>query len=110
MDAKVEHSLIGIRSRIHSGAVVKDCVLMGQDFYETEEQLAALASTDKPRIGIGHHTHIERAIVDKNARIGDNCRISPAGKPSPFDGDNYYIRDGIVVIPKGATSPHGTRI
>ncbi len=59
---------------------------------------------------MGKNTYIERAIVDKNARIGANVRISPVGKPENYDGDNYYIRDGIVVVPKGAVIPHGTAI
>ena len=63
-----------------------------------------------PRIGVGRHTHIENAIIDKNARIGENCRISPTGKPEKVDSENYYIRDGIVIIPKNAAIPHGTVI
>jgi glucose-1-phosphate adenylyltransferase len=57
---------------------------------------------------VGPNTYIERAIVDKNARIGANVRISPEGKPENFDGDNYYIRDGIVVVPKNGVIRDGT--
>ena len=64
----------------------------------------------RPRIGIGKNTRIENAIIDKNARIGDNCFISPAGKPENVDHPLYYIRDGIVIIPKNGIIPHGTRI
>jgi len=63
-----------------------------------------------PRIGIGANTHIENAIIDKNARIGANCRISPAGKPDKVDHPHYYIRDGIVIIPKNGVLPSGTII
>ncbi len=61
----------------------------------------------KPRIGIGTNCRIENTIVDKNARIGNNVVISPAGKPDKVDHPNYYIRDGIVIIPKNGIVPHG---
>jgi glucose-1-phosphate adenylyltransferase len=64
----------------------------------------------KPRIGIGANCKIENTIIDKNARIGNNVVISPAGKPDKLDHELYYIRDGIVIIPKGALIPHGTVI
>ena len=110
LDATLERCLIGIRSRIHSGAILRQCIMMGQDFYEDEAQIAADTSSGIPRIGIGYNTTVERAIIDKNARIGDNVRISPEGKPANFDAENYYIRDGIVVIPKDAVIPHGAVI
>ena len=64
----------------------------------------------KPRMGIGQNTRIENAIIDKNARIGDNVVISPAGKPENMDHPLYCIRDGIVIIPKNGSIPHGTVI
>ena len=64
----------------------------------------------KPRIGIGAHCKIRNAIIDKNARIGNNVVISPAGKPDSLDHELYYIRDGIVIIPKKTIIPHGTVI
>ena len=63
-----------------------------------------------PRIGIGANTRIEECIVDKNARIGDNCVITPYDKPADVDHPMYYIRDGVVIIPKNAVIPHGTII
>ena len=108
VDAKIEHSIVGIRSRIEVGSVIKDSILMGLDDYETPEVLQAGIARGIPPLGIGKNTHIERAIVDKNARIGDNVRISPVGKPENYDGDNYYIRDGIVVVPKGGVIRSGT--
>jgi len=101
VDAHVEHAVIGIRSRIEAGSVVKDSILMGHDDYETPDELQAAAARGVPPFGVGKNTVIERAIIDKNTRIGDNVRISPEGKPENYDGDNYYIRDGIVVVPKG---------
>jgi glucose-1-phosphate adenylyltransferase len=110
VEARIEHSIIGIRSRIEAGAVIKDTILMGLDDYETAEETQSGLARGIPPLGIGKNTHIERAIVDKNARIGDNVRISPEGKPENFDGDNYYIRDGIVVVPKGGIIRSGTVI
>ena len=80
---------------------------MGQDYYDSPERAP---TPDAPTMGIGHGAWIERTIVDKNARIGDDVRISPAGKPAFLDGPNYYIRDGIVIIPKNAVIRNGTVI
>jgi glucose-1-phosphate adenylyltransferase len=110
VDAHIQHSIVGIRSRIEPGAVIKDSILMGLDDYETPEEAQANIARGIPPLGIGRNTYIERAIVDKNARIGDHVRISPEGKPSELDGDNWYIRDGIVVVPKGAVIRPGTVI
>jgi len=106
-DADIGHSLLGVRSRIESGATLRDTLVMGQDFYETPDRISPIGA---PPMGIGHDTWIEQTIVDKNARIGDDVRISPAGKPADFDGPNYYIRDGIVIIPKNGVVPSGTVI
>ena len=69
---------------------------------------AAYVSTQEPNWQRVLSTGIERAIIDKNARIGDNVHISPEGKPENYDGDNYNIRDGIVVVPKGGVIRSGT--
>jgi len=105
-DASIEHSLIGVRSRIEAGATIRDSLLMGNDYYETPER----ARHGAPAMGIGHGTIIERTIVDKNARIGSGVRITPDEKPAELDGRNFYVRDGIVVIPKNAVIPDGTII
>jgi glucose-1-phosphate adenylyltransferase len=110
VDAKIEHSIIGIRSRIEAGAVIKDSIIMGLDDYETPEETQVGIARGIPPLGIGRNTHIERAIVDKNARIGDNVHLTPEGKPENFDGDGYYIRDGIVVVPKGGIIRSGTKL
>jgi len=106
-DAVIEHSLIGLRSRIQAGAVIRDSLIMGQDYYETVERGRPAGA---PLMGIGHGSVIERTIVDKNARIGDGVRITPDGKAANFDGPNFYVRDGLVVIPKNAIVPDGTII
>jgi glucose-1-phosphate adenylyltransferase len=106
-DSKIEHCIIGIRSIIQPGTTLKNVILMGADVYEAD-----LPDTPgaQPRIGIGRNCHIENAIIDKNARIGDNVVISPKGKSSDTDGEGYYVRDGIVVIPKNSVIPPGTWI
>jgi glucose-1-phosphate adenylyltransferase len=106
-DALIEHSLLGVRSRVQAGATIRDSLVMGQDYYDSPERAPA---PDAPTMGVGHGAWIERTIVDKNARIGDDVRISPAGKPAFLDGPNYYIRDGIVIIPKNAVIRNGTVI
>ena len=106
-DAVIEHSLIGVRSRVQSGAVIRDSLLMGQDYYDTPDRVSP---ADAPLMGIGHGSVIERTIVDKNARIGDGVRISPDGKPAQMDGPNFHVRDGLVIIPKNAIVASGTII
>jgi glucose-1-phosphate adenylyltransferase len=106
-DALIEHSLLGVRSRVQAGATIRDSLVMGQDYSDSPERAP---SPDAPTMGIGHGAWIERTIVDKNARIGDDVRISPEGKPAFLDGPNYYIRDGIVIIPKNAVIRNGTVI
>jgi glucose-1-phosphate adenylyltransferase len=106
-DAVIEHSLLGIRSHIRAGATIRDSLLMGQDFYETPDRSAPAGV---PEMGLGHGAWIERTIVDKNARIGNDVRITPDGKPPYLDGPNFYIRDGLVIIPKNAVVMPGTVI
>ncbi len=98
-DALIEHSLLGVRSRIQSGATIRDSLVMGQDYYDSPERVPVPGA---PTMGIGHGAWIERTIVDKNARIGDGVRITPDGKPAFMDGPNFYVRDGIVIVPKNA--------
>ncbi len=105
-EASLERCVVGIRSIIESGAVLQNVVIMGADYYESE----SIPSPGTPRIGIGRNTTIKDAIVDKNARIGERVVISPDGKPQDHDGENYFVRDGIVIIPKNAVIPDGTWI
>ena len=83
---------------------------MGADYFESLESIQQNLRENRPRIGIGRNTRIDRAIIDKNARIGDNCVITPAGKPDEVVHDLYFIRDGFVIIPKNGVIPHGTII
>ena len=80
---------------------------MGADYYESESRPTTPGS---PPIGVGRDCTINGAIIDKNARIGNNVVITPDGKSQDFDGEGYYIRDGIVVVPKNGVIPNGTWI
>lgn len=106
----IDHSVIGIRSRIESGTRITDSLVMGADYYQTIDELEVDVARGVPRIGIGSGTIIRRAIVDKNARIGANVRILNESGTEETDGDNYSIREGIVVVPKDAIIPDGTLI
>lgn len=101
-DAHLERSVVGIRSVIQSGATIRNSIVMGADYFELEQTNSSL-----PPIGIGRNCVIDRTIIDKNARISDGVVITPEGKPPNVDTDNYFIRDGIVVIPKNAVIPAG---
>ena len=106
-DAILERAIIGIRSVIATGSTIRNSVLMGADFYQDEDPLPR---PDLPPLGIGRHCVIEEAIIDKDVRIGEGVVVTPEGKPRNVDGDNYCIRDGVVVIPRGAVIPAGTLI
>jgi glucose-1-phosphate adenylyltransferase len=95
---------------VGAGTVLNRAVLLGSDYYESRDSIEEHERMGKPRIGIGANCRIENTIVDKNARIGNNVVISPTGKPDKVDDPNYYIRDGIVIVPKGGIIPHGTVI
>jgi glucose-1-phosphate adenylyltransferase len=102
--ATIKHSVIGIRSHIGAGSTISRTVMMGCDYYESLQPPPAGA----PRLGIGRNARIENAIIDKNARIGNDVVISPQGKLESIDHPLYYIRDGIVIVPKNAVIPDGT--
>jgi ADP-glucose pyrophosphorylase len=106
-DAHIKRSVIGIRSVIESGTTIRNSVLMGAGFYQAEAWEPKL---DAPPLSIGRHCHIEGAIIDKNARIAEGVVITPNGKPANMDVENYCIRDGVVVVTKGAVIPNGTSI
>src|SRR5512136_1343371 len=105
--AVIAHSIVGLRTIVGSGTVLNRVIVLGSDYYESLESILEHEKAGKPRIGIGANCRIENTIVDKNARIGNNVVISPAGKPEKVDHPNYYIRDGIVIIPKNGVIPHG---
>lgn len=110
-EATINNSLIGVRSVIEAGTYFDGVICMGADSYETEDDRAENARLNRPNLGVGKNCRIKRCIIDKNARIGDNCSIGHTGKVLE-DGDHgmYYVADGIIVIPKNAVIPAGTII
>ena len=108
--ARINNTIVGLRTIVGAGTELNRVIILGSDYYESEESVEQHERDGKPRIGIGANCKIENAIIDKNARIGNNVTISPAGKPDNVDHELYFIRDGIVIIPKNAVIPHGTVI
>lgn len=106
--SKIEHSVIGVRSRIGKDSVVSKTYMMGNDYYETLEEI------DKNNInilmGIGERCVIENAIIDKNCRIGDDVKIIGGPHREDVETDKYVIKDGIIVLKKGVSIPVGTVI
>jgi glucose-1-phosphate adenylyltransferase len=105
--SKIEHSVIGIRSRIGHETTIINTYMMGSDSYQTFDEVT---STSKIPMGIGERCFIKNAIIDKNCRIGNDVRINGETTIEDVETDTYVIRDGIVVVRKGATIPHGTVI
>lgn len=105
--SRIENSIIGIRSRVGAQSTMLNTYLMGGDYFETLDDINADQKTGIPLLGIGQRCHIQNAIIDKNCRIGDDVRII-GGKHLPDDDNNLYtVKDGIVVIKKGAIFPSG---
>ncbi|MBK8633341.1 MAG: glucose-1-phosphate adenylyltransferase [Saprospiraceae bacterium] len=102
----IVNSVIGIRARIGENAVIMNTYVMGNDYYETFEDLKR---PDIP-IGIGKNTYIENAIIDKQARIGSNVIIKGDKTLEDKETDQYVIRDGIIVVKKSVTIPDGSKI
>jgi glucose-1-phosphate adenylyltransferase len=113
-DCSITHSVLGVRTRIESGCVIEDTMIMGADYYQSlaERSSGSGCSTDKVPLGIGKETTIRRAIIDKNAHIGCNVQIINKDRVQEAERENlgFFIRSGIVVVLKGATIPDGTVI
>lgn len=106
--AQITRAVIGIRTRIRRGARINNSLLLGADQYDTA--LEGEAGDERPPLGIGEGSVIENAIIDKNARIGKGVRIQSSRGQTEHDGPSYFVREGIVIIPKGAVIPDGTEI
>jgi len=107
---RLERCVIGLRSRIGPNVTLRDTILLGADHYETAADQAANRRRGEPDVGVGAGTVIHNAILDKQCHVGRNVRIVNQRGLRDFDGDNYCIRDGIVVVPKGAVVMDGTVI
>jgi glucose-1-phosphate adenylyltransferase len=101
---EVTDSIIGIRTHIDRGSKISRSVLLGADSYEDDPAVA------NPPLGIGRDVVLDRVIVDKNARIADGVRLVNAANVQEADGDGYYIRNGIIIVPKGGEVKTGTQI
>ncbi len=112
-NAEIRHSVIGLRSQIRSGVRIVDTIMMGADYYDRDSACSDLDEDDSSGfvpLGIGNGTKIEGAILDKNVRIGRGVTILPFPRGTEFESELYYVRDGIVVIPKSTTLPNGMYI
>jgi glucose-1-phosphate adenylyltransferase len=105
--SRVENSVVGIRARIGDGTTVVSCYLMGNDYFETIAEINYARAHGIPNLGIGSRCYIRNAIIDKNVRIGDDVRINGGSHLENADHALYTIKDGIVVIKKGAIIPNG---
>jgi glucose-1-phosphate adenylyltransferase len=104
--SRLEDSVVGIRTSVQEGATIRRSVLLGADYYEDDD--AAPPRGSAPRLGVGRNVTLDRVIVDKNARIGDEAKLVNARGIQEADGNGYYIRSGVIVVPKDGMIPPGT--
>lgn len=108
---KIERSVIGVRSRIGRGSIVRETYMMGSDYYEKLDEVVELTNTQQPPpIGVGERCYIEHAILDKDCRIGNDVRIVGGAHLPDGDFEQYTIRDGVIVIKKNAVIANGTSL
>lgn len=107
-NATIDRSVLGLRSIIREGSILKNVLMIGADKYEDALDLNDDGTRGIPPLGIGKNCIISNAILDKNVRIGNNVRISPEGKPNGFELNNVYVRDGIIVVAANVVIPDNT--
>lgn len=109
---RVRNSVIGLRSRIDGGTVIEDSIIMGTDFFETLNELRENLVTGRPSVGIGANSTVRRAILDKNVRVGKNVRLVNKDNIENYDAPDgsFFIRDRLIIVPKGAIIPDGTEV
>jgi len=105
--SRIESSVIGIRSRIGNGSTVVSTYMMGSDYYETLNDIVDVSSNGLPLLGVGDRCYIKNAILDKNVRIGNDVRINGGSQLENVDHALYTVKEGIVVVKKGAIIPNG---
>jgi len=108
--SRVEHAVLGIRSRIGRGTTIANCYVMGSDRYQTLDEINEANRVGTPLLGIGDRCYINNAIIDKNSKIGNDVRINGGAHLAEGDYGFYVVKDGIVVVKKGAVVPNGTVI
>lgn len=104
----MERCIVGIRSRIGEGTEISNVIVMGNDRYETLEEISK--NDTRPNLGIGNNCHIRNAIIDKDVRMGNNVTIHGSVSLQDSEESTHCIRDGIIVVKKGAIIPNGTKI
>ncbi|MBN1373307.1 MAG: glucose-1-phosphate adenylyltransferase [Anaerolineaceae bacterium] len=107
---EIRHSVVGLRSQIMHGTTMVDTIMMGADYYNQAAPSEDSTEAERPPIGIGSNCFIQGAIIDKNARVGNNVVVRPFPRGTELETENWVVQDGIVVIPKNAVIPHGTVI
>jgi glucose-1-phosphate adenylyltransferase len=107
-----QSSIIGLRSRVDGGVRIESSIVMGSDLYESIEEIKTNIASGIPHIGVGANTMIRKAIVDKNVRIGKNVKLLNTNGLESYDDPrgSFYIREGIIIVPKGAVIVDGTEI
>ena len=108
--AKIEHSVIGIRSRIGFGTVISNSYLMGNDFYQNIEEINHNIENNIINVGIGNRCSINNTIVDKNCRIGNDVKLNGGHHLADCNTPLYTVKEGIIVVKKGATLPDGFEV
>ncbi len=109
---RIRKSIIGLRSRIDNGVVIEDSIVMGSDIFETISEIRGNIDGQKPHIGIGSNSIIRKCILDKNVRVGKNVKLLNRDNIENYDAPDrsFYIREGIIIVPKNAIVPDGTEI
>jgi len=102
--AEITHSVVGIRSQVSAGAKIKDTIILGADYYEPGKRPSSIP------MGVGPNCDIEGAIIDKNVHLGEGVIIRPFPRGTDLDRENWFVRDGVVVLPKNAEIAPGTHI
>jgi glucose-1-phosphate adenylyltransferase len=107
--SRIERSVIGIRSRIGKGTTIEQSIVMGNDFFQSQDEIEQ-SSNENPPMGIGQRCFISNAIIDKNVKIGDDVRIAGGDHLEDGEYEHYHVVDGIVIVPKGEVIEDGTKI
>ncbi|RXK85570.1 glucose-1-phosphate adenylyltransferase [Filimonas effusa] len=110
LGSSLKNSVIGLRSRVGAGTTIENAYVMGNDFYETLEIMERNRQKNKPELGIGARCFIKNALIDKNARIGDDVKVIGGPHLENTDHPLYTIKDGIIVVKKGAVLNNGFEI
>lgn len=107
--SRIERSLVGIRSRIGRGTTIEHSIIMGNDFFQSQQEIES-GTPDHPRMGIGQRCFVSNAIIDKNVHIGNDVRIVGGDHLEDGAHGNYHVVEGIVIVPKEEIIPDGTKI